>query len=394
MLGIALGDETGASRILAFTGSRAEYGLMYPILQGIAADARLDLILIVSGSHLLPEFGQTVAEIETDGLRVDATIDAGGLARTGQDMAGGISRIIVQGADLLARVRPKFLLVLGDRYETLGMALAAFYQNVPIAHLCGGDVSRGGHLDDSVRHAITKLAHLHFVTSPDSAERVRRLGEEGWRVFEIGSPSVESVSRGDYASSDEVAERFGFNLDRPLILFTFHPVTTEVAEAGPQAAECMKALQALNEQTIITYPGNDAGCEAIILEIERYRNVSNFRIVKSLGRRWYLGVLRLASVVAGNSSSGIVETPAFRIPCVDIGSRQKGRLRGNNILSVTCNRNEITEGLRRAIFDEGFRRQLQTTINPYGIGKVSETVVRVLVETPVDKKLLQKQLTY
>lgn len=392
--GIAPTDGEVGRRILAFTGSRAEYGLMYPILKRIAMDGYMRLELAVSGSHLLAEFGQTAAEIEADGLRVEHTIDSGGLARSGYDMVSGLSRILARGAELLAAIRPTFLLVLGDRYETFAMVLAAFYQNIPIAHLCGGDVSLGGHLDDSVRHAITKLAHLHFVTNADSAERVRRLGEETWRIFEIGSPSLESVRRGDYATPEEIRDRFGFDLDCPLILFTFHPVTTDVANAGPQVAECLEALRELNQQTIITYPGNDAGCDAIIAEIERRRDVPTFRIVRSLGRRWYLGVLSVATVVAGNSSSGIVETPAFHAPCVDIGSRQKGRLRGSNVLSAACVRSEILRALRVAIFDESFRRQLQATTDPYAAGKASETVVRVLGEIAVDQKLLQKQITY
>ncbi len=382
-------------KVAIFTGNRAEYGLLHPVIRYAATDQALETQLLISGSHLIPEFGMTVSEIDDNGIdNIVAIPLPERQADEKETMLAGFAAIVERGSSLLKKLRPEMILLAGDRFETFAMAVAAFYMNVPIAHLFGGDLSQGGHLDDSARHSITKLAHLHFTTNDDSFRRVIALGEERWRVFNVGSPQMDNVVSGDYSLPDEIAGLLDIDADRPLILFTQHPITTESESAYDQARESLAALKQLGYQTIITYPCNDAGSEGIIRAINEYADTPFFRVRKSLGRRLYLGCLRIASCVVGNSSSGLMETPLFKIPAVNIGNRQAGRLKVENVIDVPCQRERIMEAIRQAVEDESFRHQARNCTNPYGEGGASRRIWEIVKAMDDRGRLLKKQMTY
>jgi UDP-N-acetylglucosamine 2-epimerase (non-hydrolysing)/GDP/UDP-N,N'-diacetylbacillosamine 2-epimerase (hydrolysing) len=276
--------------------------------------------------------------------------------------------------------------------------------NIPTAHIEGGDLTDGGALDDSVRHAMTKLAHLHFTTNEQAAERIRRLGEEPWRIYNVGLPAIDLIVAGNFAAPSELKEKYGLSLYKPIVIFTQHSVTTEFERAGEQVRPALEALKILAReecQVIVTYPNNDAGGRRIITEIEKLRKekIDDIQIHQSLGRYDYHGVLNLCGrvgrgVCIGNSSSGIKETPSFGCPVVNIGPRQRGRLRGDNVIDVGYDRDEIVGAARMALNDENFRTQCKNCRQPYGAGNAGGQVAHVLATVDIDLKLVQKGMTY
>ena len=382
-------------KIVVFTGNRADYGLLHPVIQRLTIDPYFQVTLIISGSHLSVDYGKTVDEINGAGLHDIVKIDLGDLISSSEvELLKSYATLVEKGNEVLSEILPDALLIAGDRYETFAMAVAAFYRNIPIAHIFGGDLSQGGHLDDSVRHAVTKLAHTHFTTNQDSYRRVIGLGEEPWRVHNVGSPFVDTVLAGGYASPLEIKESLALNLEKPFVLFTQHPVTTEPDDAYRQVKESLEALKKLKIQTIITYPCNDLGSEAIIRAIKEYLNVSHFIVKKSLGQRIYIGCMKLAACVAGNSSSGLMETPIFKVPCVNIGTRQSGRLRSTNVIDVGYKRHDIKKAIQKAIADGDFLEQVRDCANPYGEGNTSKKIAAILKQVLLNNKILKKKMTY
>jgi UDP-hydrolysing UDP-N-acetyl-D-glucosamine 2-epimerase len=391
-------------KIAVFTGNRAEYGLQYPIIKAIASHPRLDYFLLVSGAHLQEDFGYTVREIEKDGFHVHAEVklsmEEDSLFSTAQAIGSGVLNL----SRILNRIRPDFLVVYADRFEGFSALITGTQMNIPTAHIEGGDLTDGGALDDSVRHAMTKLAHLHFTTNEQAAERIRRMGEEPWRVYNVGLPAIDLIVAGHFAAPSELQEKYGLSLNKPIIIFTQHSVTTEFEEAGKQVVPSLEALEILAEegcQVIVTYPNNDAGGKRIITEIEKLRKkeVNHIHIHQSLGRYDYHGILNLCGRVArgvcvGNSSSGIKETPTFGCPVVNIGPRQRGRLRGDNVIDVGYDRDEIVGAVRKALNDENFRTKCRNCKQPYGAGNAGSQVAHVLATVDIDLKLLQKRMTY
>lgn len=384
-----------SKKIAVFTGNRAEYGLLHPVIRSLVADSSMATYLIISGSHLSDEFGMTISEIDASNTKEVIEIPLPiAKVNENEEMLLSFSTIINNGIEILKRWEPDMIVLAGDRFETFAMAVTSFYMNIPIAHLFGGDLSQGGHLDDSARHSITKLAHLHFTTNDDSYRRVIALGEEKWRVFNVGSPVMDYVVKGDYASPDEIARELELEIDKTIILFTQHPITTESELAYDQVRESLEALKGLGYQTIITYPCNDAGSKRIIEAIREYRGVPNFRIRKSLGRRLYLGCLKIVSCVAGNSSSGLIETPLFKVPAVNIGDRQAGRLKAENVIDVPCEREAITKAIRQTIEDYHFITKAKNCSNPYGEGGASKQIVDVIKSKNIKSILLKKKMTF
>lgn len=394
-----------SKRIIAiFTGNRAEYGLQYPILRAVDKHPDLDYRLLVSGAHLDAHFGRTLEEIRNDGFRIDAEVkiemDAGSLFSTAQAIGSGIIEI----SKVLAELKPDLMVVYADRFEGLAAVVAATQMNVPTAHIEGGDLTEGGALDDSVRHAMTKLAHLHFTTNQQASNRILGMGEEPWRVHTVGFPAIDLISEGRYAKPEEVAERLGFDLARPVVLFTQHSVTTEFDHAVAQLEPSLLAIEQLaatGVQVVLTYPNNDAGGRQIIQRLEAFRDraVPNTQVHRSLGRHLYHGVLALAQDSAlwvacvGNSSSGLKETPAFTCPTVNIGSRQEGRLRGQNVLDADYDTAAISEAVHRCLFDEDFRALCRCAENPYWLGDAGPKIAKVLATVPLDQALIRKRMT-
>lgn len=395
---------SGKRKIAIFTGNRAEYGLQYPIIKAIAEHPQLEYFLLVSGAHLQEDFGYTIQEIEKDGFKVydevELVMAEDTLFATAQAIGSGILSL----SRILNKIRPDFFVVYADRYEGFSAVITGTQMNIPTAHIEGGDLTEGGALDDSVRHAMTKLSHLHFTTNQQAADRIKAMGEEPWRIHNVGFPALDLVDKGNYACTEEIVTRYGIDLMRPVIVFTQHAVTTEFDQARAQVQPSLEALKALaseSYQVIITYPNNDAGGRSIIEEIEELETCGypGIQIHKSLGRYNYYGFLNICGrigtgVCVGNSSSGIKETPAFGCPVVNIGSRQRGRLRANNVLDIDYDRDKIIAAVKRAVWDKGFRIQCRECDNPYGEGNAGARIAEILATTQIGLKLLQKKMTY
>lgn len=390
--------------IAVFTGNRAEYGLQYPVLKAIDEHPKLDYRLLVSGAHLDDNFGRTLDEIRRDGFRIDeeVKIEMSSDSRIATSHAIGSGVLAISRT--LEKISPDILVVYADRFEGFAAVIAATQMNIPTAHIEGGDLTEGGALDDSVRHAMTKLAHLHFTTNQQATNRILAMGEEPWRVHTVGFPAIDLISEGRYASPDEVAEKLNLDIERPIVLFTQHSVTTEFEQAAEQLQPSISAMRDLANQgvqVIMTYPNNDAGGRAIIscLNALEGEPIPGVQVHRSLGRHVYHGVLALARnplakvACVGNSSSGIKETPVFGCPTVNIGSRQEGRLRGNNVIDSGYDQKEIFAAVMRCLHDADFRKTCRETVNPYYLGDAGKKIASVLAEVPIDQALLRKAMT-
>jgi len=393
-------------RIIAvFTGNRAEYGLQYPILAAIRAHPALEYRLIVSGAHLDPDFGRTVEEICRDGFTVHAEVAIDMPTDAPDATATAIGSGVLSMSRALRELAPDFLVVYADRFEGFAALIAGTQMNIPTAHIEGGDLTEGGALDDSVRHAMTKLAHLHFTTNQQASNRILAMGEEPWRVTTVGFPAIDLIAAGAFASATEVDRRLALDPERPIVLFTQHSVTTEFEEAAAQvlpSLDAMHRLAAGGAQVVLTYPNNDAGGRRIMALLREIADnpPDNIQVHRSLGRYLYHGVLALARdparrvVCAGNSSSGIKETPAFGCPTVDVGSRQKGRLRAENVVNVGYDADAIEAAVLRCINDDAFRSLCRAVTNPYGMGDAGVKVADRLATVPLDRhRLLRKGMT-
>ena len=382
-------------RVAVVTGTRAEYGLLESSMRAIDAHADLDLLTVVTGMHLSPQHGMTVDEIEADGFAVDDRVHMQVDGDTGLTMAKSLGLGLSGLAESFGRLDPDVVLVLGDRDEALAAGVAAAHMNVPVAHVHGGDSMDGAIIDDSIRHALTKFAHLHFPVSRLSAERVEKLGEEPWRITTVGAPGLDAVLAGEYASSDDVLERYGLDPTRPLALVVQHPVTTESDAAGEQMRATLDALDAFDDlQPVLVYPNSDAGGKRAIDVIESHPVAERAHTARSLPRRDFLGVMAAADVMVGNSSSGIIEAPSFGLPVVDVGPRQAGRQRADNVVSVAHDADAVEAAVERCLTDGDLRQRAADCDNPYDYGGAGERIVERLAAVDLDERLLRKRLTY
>ena len=387
-------------KIAVFTGNRAEYGMQYPILRALADDERFEYYLLVSGAHLDDNFGRTIDEIKSDGFKIHAMVDINMEGDTLFDTAQAIGSGILSLSGILRNLAPDLFVVYADRFEGFSALITGTQMGIPTAHIEGGDYTEGGALDDSVRHAMTKLAHLHFTTNEQAAERVRRMGEEPWRVFNVGFPALDLVAAGHYATPQEVYQHFKLDPDRPILIFTQHSVATEFDQAAEQVRPSLAAMEEADRewgcQVIITYPNDDAGGRRIMREIENLaaKGLPSIQVHRSLGRYYYHGVLNVAAACVGNSSSGIKETPAFHCPCINIGSRQRGRLRADNVIDVGYDKEEIKQAIGRCLTDEAFKEQVRTCTSPYGAGDAGPRIADVLATIEINQALIQKKMMY
>ncbi len=380
-------------KVAVVTGSRAEYGILYPVLKAIEAHPELRLSLVVTGMHLLPEFGYTVREIESGGFKVDARVDM----LLGSDTLGAMVKSVGMGiigmAQTWEQLNPDIILVPGDRGEPLAAAIAGAYMNIPVAHIHGGDNPRAG-LDEYARHAITKLAHIHFPATGTSAERIIKMGEDEWRVHMVGSPTLDVILNESLLSAEALTEKLGIDLSRPLILLVQHSVTTQVDEAARQMRETLETIVEMGNPTVLIYPNSDAGGRRMIEVIKEYEKFNFLTTFKSLPRKEYLSLMKAAGVMVGNSSSGIIEAPSLGLPAVNIGIRQEGRERGENVIDVGHNNREIVTGIERALTDEGFLKAVKKCQSPYGDGRAGSRIAEILSQIEITPQLLQKKMTY
>jgi len=362
-------------------------------MNAIKKDPQLDLSLIVTGMHLSKDFGYSINEIIKDGFKINEKVEMNPKKDTGHSMARSIGLGLVGIANALNKIKPDFLLVLGDRIEALAGVIAAAYMNIPIAHIHGGDSTRAG-LDESARHAITKFAHIHFTVTKKSAERVRKMGEDNWRIFIVGAPCLDTILKKNYLSKYEIEKRFNLENKSPFIVFLQHPVSTEPEKAEEQAIETLKALKELCIQTVAIYPNSDAGGRKIISQIKKYEKYGFLKSFKNLPQIEYLSLLKYAGVLVGNSSSGIIESSSLKLPVVNIGIRQNGRERSNNVLNVKHDKKQIKKAIEKALYDKSFRNIVNKSKNPYGDGKTTNAIVKVLKEIEISPLLLQKKISY
>ncbi|MHB1229065.1 MAG: UDP-N-acetylglucosamine 2-epimerase [Halothiobacillus sp.] len=366
-------------RIAVITGTRADYGLLYWLIHDLALAQDIALQLVVTGMHLMPEFGHTMDVIERDGFPVVATVDLQLTTDTPESVARSMGVGMIGFAEAFARLQPDLVVILGDRFEMLAAASAAFVQQVPIAHIHGGELTEGA-LDEGFRHAITKLAALHFTAAEPYRRRVIQMGEQPERVFNVGAPGLDHIRRTTLLSADALEQALDFCLGRQNFLVTFHPATLDTEGAASQCRQLLAALDAFPEaRIVITLPNNDPGGRAMIPLLEAYaaRHSDRCRLYASLGQLRYLSLMRQVQVVIGNSSSGIIEAPSFGAATVNVGDRQRGRLRAISVIDCAPECAEIEKAIECALA-YSFQARLAQVENPYGAGDAAGRMVQIL----------------
>jgi GDP/UDP-N,N'-diacetylbacillosamine 2-epimerase (hydrolysing) len=383
-----------ARTILAVTGIRSEYDIMSSVYRAIEQQG-LDLMVAVTGAHLSDAYGHSIDEIRADGFRIVDEIES----LINGDRAGARVKglgIQLQGLiQTVERTRPDFLLVLGDREEAMTTALAGAYMNVPVAHVAGGD-RVVGNVDDQVRHAVSKLAHLHFVTNQASGDRLIRMGEQPFRVHNVGNPGLDRLLAEPELSHAELSARLGFPLEEgaPFLVLIQHVISTEIDQAYDQMKTTLDAIRALGIKTVLSYPNTDAGGQQMIRAIREFDQPELLFSSRNLPRPEFVNLMRKAACLVGNSSAGILEAPLLKLPVVNIGNRQRGRLHAENVQFVPHDVNRIVDAVRRAVYDQTYRETVSTCTNPYGDGHSSARIAGTLASIPVDENLLIKDITY
>lgn len=387
--------------VVAFSGSRAEFGLQLPLLEAIQSDPRLRLSLVLGGTHLSDGGGGTEWEVIESELpvadRVRCTV-----ADTRQATPIAIGQTAIGMANSLSRISPDACLVYADRFETFGATIAATQMAIPTFHVEGGDITEGGALDDTVRDAITRLAHVHLTTNAVATARLIRMGEEPWRVVQIGAVVDDYVRKGDFAGIGEIERSLGIDASEPLVLFALHPIPLDLAATTLELDASLDALAQLvaqGVQVVATHPNSDHGSDLVragLTELSRDLG-RKFVLRESLGRRLFHGLLALGGTdgyrlaLVGNSSAGVKEAGAFNCPSINVGQRQRGRLRGMNVIDVSADAQEVLAAMHSILFDGVFRSQLQRAGHPYAGLDVGQTAANVLAELALDATLLSKK---
>lgn len=386
-------------KIAYITGTRADFGLMTPILSAIKKSNRLQLQLYATGMHLMPDFGNTIDYVKKQ-FPDTRIIPAIYTADEKSGMASFAGNYLKEAVNILNQHRPDFILVLGDRVEMLCTAVAATYLGIPSAQIHGGE--RTSTVDEIARHAITKLVSLHFVATNESAERVKKLGEEDWRIHVVGAPALDIILNEKLPSREEIFQKLNIDPKKKIILVIQHPVTEQIESAGSQMEEILEAVKTFDMPTVVIYPNADAGGQKMIQVIEKQRSNPNFHIVKSLEYKDFLTLEKEASVMVGNSSAGIIEAASFQVPVINVGDRQRNRTQSGNVTNVGYNEQvpgfasklEIIKAIRKSLEDREYLSLVKRVTNVWGDGKTAEKVVSILEELEFDQKLLIKQLTY
>lgn len=372
-------------KICLITGSRAEWGLLSGLARKIADDPELELQIIATNMHLSPEFGLTYREIERQGFRVNRKVEMLLSSDTANATGKSVGLATIGFSDAYEELAPDILVVLGDRYEILAAVNAALFYKIPVAHLHGGEVTEGAY-DDAIRHAITKMSHLHFTSTEEYRRRVIQLGEQPERVFHVGAIGIDNIRHIALLDKDVLEEQLDFPFDRKTVLVTYHPETLDAIPVEEQFQNLLEALDGRQDIRILfTLPNSDTGGRIIIRMIEEFvaRNKQRARAYTSLGQLRYLSALRFVTAVVGNSSSGILEVPSFGKPTLDIGNRQKGRLAADSVVHCGVSGSEISEGLNRILSDV-FAKQVACAQNPYEKQDTALEIWKVLKNYPLN----------
>lgn len=373
-------------KVAVFTGTRAEYGLLYLTIAGLHKAEEIELQLIVGGTHLSNEYGHTVDFIEKDDFpiasRMEFLLSSSSPVSTGKSMA----LALMDAVETLIRLKPDVLVLLGDRFEAMAVAQAAMLTNTPLAHIHGGERTEGA-IDEAIRHSISKMSHLHFTATEEYRKRVIQLGEQPDRVFNFGAPGIDNIKQLDLLNRTKLADSINFSLDNPYFLVTYHPVT--LADDGGVSAvyELLKVLDMFTDYNVImTFPNADMESQNIVSVLNGYAGKNSDRVflTKSLGQIRYLSAMQHCAAVIGNSSSGLIEAPSFGVPTINIGERQKGRISGDSVIHCEENADAIRGALMKALTEE-FKTMCCSEINPYGTGDASRKILNVLRTYPLAK---------
>jgi GDP/UDP-N,N'-diacetylbacillosamine 2-epimerase (hydrolysing) len=377
-------------KICIVTGTRAEYGLLYWLMKDIGQDSSLELQIIVTGAHLSPEFGNTYQQIEKDGFIIDKKVDMLLSSDTSVAISKSMGLGVIGFSDAFHDLKPDLLIILGDRYEILSAVSAAMFAKIPVAHLHGGETTEGA-FDESIRHSITKMSHLHFVANEQYKSRVIQLGEQPDKVFNVGGLGVDNIDRIKLLSKSDLEEAIQFKFAERNILVTFHPVTLERYTAGKQFKELLDSIAAMkNINIILTKANSDTGGKIINSMIDDFtashNNVISFT---SMGQLHYLSALQFMDAVVGNSSSGLAEAPTFKIGTIDIGDRQKGRLKSSSVICCDPDKGSIDKAFKK-LYSKEFQNILNTTISPYGAAGASKNIISLIKKTKFDNILKKR----
>ena len=365
-------------KVCVVTGSRSEYGLLYPLLKKLKVQKGLKLQIVACGMHLSAEFGSTYKEIINDGFRINRKVKIP-LSDEQNEVAKAISSALIGFSRVFRSLAPDMIVLLGDRFETFAAAITAFTARIPIAHIHGGELTEGV-IDDALRHSITKMSFLHFAAAETYRKRIIQLGEEPARVFNVGALAIDNIMYTSLLDKQGLEKELGFRFGSRIALATFHPVTLEKSSSAKQFQELLNALDSFKDlKVIFTLPNADPGNSDIRLLIDHYVRKHQGRAIAfaSLGRVRYLSLMRCVDVVVGNSSSGIIEAPSFGVPTVNIGDRQKGRIRARNVIDCSPCTSSIKQALHKA-FSTRFRRSCRKVITPYGSGKAAGQITQII----------------
>lgn len=377
-------------KLAVVTAGRSDYGIYIPLLRKIITDPELELYLLVTGIHLDPEYGSTYQLIETDGFRIFSKIPMHPESDSPYSIADAIGRGIQGFAGLFETFTPDVLIVLGDRFEMYAAVCAALPFKIPVAHIHGGECTYGA-IDDALRHSMTKLSHLHFVSTAQYAARVHQMGEDQWRITVSGAPSLDNLKQIDLLDKKALEDRLGFSLPPGLLLCTFHPVTLEYQDTAYHIAELLAALHASGHPVLFTLPNNDTAGKTILIAIKEYvQTHGHAYLVQNCGTQVYFSLMAYCQAMIGNSSSGIIEAASFEMPVVNIGTRQEGRFQACNVVNTGYSRAEILKGIAQVTIP-GIKATFQCLVNPYGDGNAAQRILSILKKVPLDQNLIMKK---
>jgi GDP/UDP-N,N'-diacetylbacillosamine 2-epimerase (hydrolysing) len=384
-------------KIFVFTSARADYGLLRWIIKRFQGSSAFETYIIVGGTHLSEKYGYTIKEILKDNVRNTIQLPFLSASSDATSLVSSVGNGLIQISQVFSLYKPDFLILLGDRYELLISAVGSLMYKVPILHLHGGERTEGV-IDEQVRHAITKMAHIHMPSTEFYAENISKMGEEDWRIHIVGAPGLENIKKLELYSKKKILNLSGIDVDKPTTLCTYHPVTLEEEESATwQIENLLKALSQFDLQIVFTRPNAEVGSDKIVKMIKDFVSKSaNTFFFDSLGSRLYLSFLKYTKAIVGNSSSGIIEAPSFHIPTVNIGNRQKGRFKPESVIQTGYSVNEITKGLKKALYDKEFLEKIKYIKNPYGDGNTSKYVIEAMKEILMipKEKLLKKKLSF
>lgn len=386
-----------AQRLVLFTtGIRSEYDILSTVIRAVDRHPRMKAGIVVTGAHLSELYGTTVREIEQDGFTILGRIESLLNSNTAAGRVKSAAIQLISLVDFFVQHKPDIVVAMADREESLTVAVAGSYLGIPVAHIGGGDNSEAGYIDNAVRHAVSKLAHVHLVTTPRSAERLIRMGEDPWRIHVVGAPGLDRWVNTEYLSREELSRQLDFDVvSRPFSLVIQHPNSTESAEAARQIRQTLQVIAELSLPALVSYPNSDAGSQSMIEVIREYD--SRFPLIKAyqnLTRTVFVNLMRHAAVLIGNSSCGIIESPLLKLPVVNVGDRQEGREHAENVLFVPQDPARIKAAILQALEDGDFKKKVGESINPYGDGHSGERIATILADLELDRRLVGKRNAY